>query len=174
MTTNKRNARASVYEIQYALQMLSHLDRTRPTVMPDGIYGAETTRAVRVHQSKNALPQTGVVDRATWDSIFAQYALAKPYYQQPAAITPFRDPPLLLQAGRAGAGIGMAQIMLWELSRHYSNIKPPALTLTLDNATLTALHVVQALSGLPMQSVLDGPTWGALTNLFNAVGAGAL
>ena len=37
-----------------------------PRVTPDGIYGSGTANAVREFQSIFGLPQTGVVDFATW------------------------------------------------------------------------------------------------------------
>ena len=40
-----------------------------PRVTPDGIYGSGTANAVREFQSIFGLPQTGVVDFATWYKI---------------------------------------------------------------------------------------------------------
>ena len=40
-----------------------------PRVTPDGIYGSGTEASVRAFQSVFGLPQTGVVDFATWSKI---------------------------------------------------------------------------------------------------------
>lgn len=37
----------------------------------DGVFGKETTRIVREFQRTSGLPATGVVDRETWDALFA-------------------------------------------------------------------------------------------------------
>lgn len=40
-----------------------------PTIVPDGIYGEQTARSVRIFQSIFSLPQTGITDFATWYKI---------------------------------------------------------------------------------------------------------
>ena len=44
-----------------------------PEVFIDGIYGSETAEAVSFFQRKKGLPVTGVVDRATFDSLYSEY-----------------------------------------------------------------------------------------------------
>ena len=44
-------------------------DKEIPDISPDGIYGPATAEAVRKFQSIFGLPQTGVVDFATWYKI---------------------------------------------------------------------------------------------------------
>lgn len=63
---------ASVFEVQSALRALSTLNgAVRPRLVPDGIYGEETSAAVRAFQVWKSLPETGVVDFVTWQAIFA-------------------------------------------------------------------------------------------------------
>ncbi len=47
-----------------------------------GSYDGKTADAVRLFQSQNALPVTGLVDRATWNEIADQYNLLQMRYQQ--------------------------------------------------------------------------------------------
>ena len=44
-----------------------------PPVEPDGIYGEQTAEAVRKFQKIFDMPQTGVVDFATWYQISGKY-----------------------------------------------------------------------------------------------------
>lgn len=55
-----------VRQMQNQLRAISAVYTAIPQIMADGIYGAETTKAVREFQSIFGLPQTGVVDFATW------------------------------------------------------------------------------------------------------------
>jgi len=57
--------------------MLSILSAYIPEIPPldiDGIFGNDTRNAVLAAQRRFGLPQTGVVDAATWDEIYEQFA----------------------------------------------------------------------------------------------------
>lgn len=58
-----------VRQMQEQLDAISTVYSAIPGITPDGIYGPATARAVRTFQSVFGLPQTGVVDFATWYKI---------------------------------------------------------------------------------------------------------
>ena len=58
-----------VRQLQEQLDAISSVYTAIPDISPDGIYGPATAEAVRKFQSIFGLPQTGVVDFATWDKI---------------------------------------------------------------------------------------------------------
>lgn len=60
---------AKVKQLQEQLDAIASVYSTIPRVSPDGIYGPSTAESVRVFQSVFGLPQTGVVDFATWYKI---------------------------------------------------------------------------------------------------------
>ena len=53
-------------QLQEQLDVIATVYTAIPRVAPDGIYGPRTAAAVREFQSIFGLPQTGVVDFATW------------------------------------------------------------------------------------------------------------
>ena len=61
--------RIAVYELQDALMQIFLAQGIRGAVYPDGIYGPETTEAVRTFQQMEGLPVTGEADRETWERI---------------------------------------------------------------------------------------------------------
>jgi len=63
----------SVRTIQTQLNAISNTYTAIPKLRVDGIYGEQTTEAVREFQSIFNLPQTGTVDFATWYKISAIY-----------------------------------------------------------------------------------------------------
>ena len=63
-----------VRHLQYMLSVLAAYINEIPTIAVDGIYGAETERAVLAAQRWFGLPQTGVVDASTWDEIYDQFS----------------------------------------------------------------------------------------------------
>ena len=60
--------------LQYMLSTLSNFISEIPPVTVDGIYGNATRAAVLAAQRRFRLPETGVVDAATWDEIYDQYS----------------------------------------------------------------------------------------------------
>lgn len=58
-----------VRQLQEQLDAISSVYTAIPDISPDGIYGPDTAEAVRKFQSIFGLPQTGVVDFATWYKI---------------------------------------------------------------------------------------------------------
>ena len=59
--------------LQTMLRVIAENDDRQPSVVPDGIYGADTTRAVSAFQRRSGLPVTGIVDYPTWYRISEIY-----------------------------------------------------------------------------------------------------
>lgn len=58
-----------VRQVQEQLAAISSVYSAIPTIIADGIYGPATAEAVRTFQSVFGLPQTGIIDFATWYKI---------------------------------------------------------------------------------------------------------
>ena len=56
------------------LSVLSSYIQQIPPLTVDGIYGPNTRDAVLAAQRYFGLPQTGIVDEATWDNIYDQFS----------------------------------------------------------------------------------------------------
>ena len=63
-----------VEHLQYMLSVLSAYIPQIPAVAIDGIFGPATRAAVIAAQQRFGLPQTGVVNAATWDEIYDQFS----------------------------------------------------------------------------------------------------
>ena len=63
-----------VEHLQYMLSVLSAYIPQIPAVGIDGIFGPATRAAVIAAQQRFGLPQTGVVNAATWDEIYDQFS----------------------------------------------------------------------------------------------------
>ena len=63
-----------VRQLQYMLSVLSAYISEIPPLSVDGIFGRGTQAAVLAAQRRFRLPETGVVDAATWDEIYDQFA----------------------------------------------------------------------------------------------------
>ncbi len=58
-----------VRQVQEQLDAIATVYSAIPRITPDGIYGPATARSVKTFQSVFGLPQTGVIDFATWYKI---------------------------------------------------------------------------------------------------------
>ena len=63
-----------VEHLQYMLSVLGAFISEIPEVAIDGIFGPNTYSAVLAAQKRFGLPQTGVVNAATWDAIYDQFS----------------------------------------------------------------------------------------------------
>lgn len=63
-----------VRQLQYMLSTLATFIPEIPPISVDGIFGSATRAAVLAAQRRFRLPETGVVDAATWDEIYDQYS----------------------------------------------------------------------------------------------------
>ena len=63
-----------VRHLQYMLSVLADFIPGIPNLTVDGIYGNATRSAVLAAQRRFNLPETGIVDRETWDEIYDQYS----------------------------------------------------------------------------------------------------
>ena len=67
-----------IRSLQTMLRVIAAADEAIPQVVPDGIYGVNTTAAVREFQRQYDLPVTGQTDNATWNQIVAVFTLSSP------------------------------------------------------------------------------------------------
>ena len=69
-TTREGSSGTAVRAVQFYLRRLAAYYSDIPSVTVDGKFGAATTRAVRVWQTRAGLTVDGVVGRLTWQSIY--------------------------------------------------------------------------------------------------------
>ena len=148
-----------VRSLQTMLRVIAAHHTDLPGVIPDGIYGPQTSKAVSAFQRKFGLPITGVTDQSTWEMIVSIYqpALINVAPAQPLQI--ILEPNQVIREGQKHHSIYLVQSMLVSLSEDYGSIPSPTLSGTLDSGTAESLSAFQRLSGLPITGELDKTTW---------------
>lgn len=148
-----------VRSLQTMLRVLAKDDARIPTVIPDGIYGPDTTQSVSAFQRVNGIPVNGVTDQNTWDAIVVAYedAIIRQGKAQPIeALIPANA-----EYGRdySGPYVYLLQAMLMQLSVDYASIDEPPVTGTIDSQTISSIQQFQQLAGLEATGVFDRVTW---------------
>lgn len=148
-----------IRSLQTMLRVIAEDDPTHLRIVPDGIYGPETTAAVSTFQRKHGLPVTGVTNQATWDAVVAVYTPALVRIDAAQPVDVILNPGQVIRRGERSPHIYLAQAMLKVLSQVYKSIAEPTQSGILDEPTSDSLSSFQILSGLPMTGALDKHTW---------------
>lgn len=148
-----------VRSLQQMLRTLHEYDDRHTDLIPDGVYGQKTIRAVSTFQRLHGLSATGVTDQDTWDAVVREYdrAVIDVDHAQPVEI--ILNSGDVLRRGDRSPYLSVAQAMLLELALEYESITQPSRTGILDDATAQSLASFQALNNLPQTGELDKRTW---------------
>ncbi|MGM9549453.1 MAG: peptidoglycan-binding protein [Faecousia sp.] len=148
-----------IRSLQTMLRVIAEDDPTHMRIVPDGIYGPETTAAVSTFQRKHGLPVTGVTDKATWESVVAVYTPALVRLDAAQSVDIILNPGQVIRRGERNPHMYLVQAMLKVLSDVYKSVAEPTHSGILDEPTADSLSSFQVLSGLPMTGNLDKHTW---------------
>lgn len=159
MRPNESFVGQPIRSLQTMLRVIAEKDPTHIRIVPDGIYGPETMRAVSTFQRKHGLSVTGITDQATWEAIVAVYEPALVEQDEAHPVQIILNPGQRIRKGEQHPHIYPVQGMLMVLSELYGSIGRPGMSGILDEATSDSLASFQYLSGLPMTGELDKHTW---------------
>ena len=148
-----------IRSLQTMLRVIAENDPSHVRIVPDGIYGPETVRAVSTFQRNHGLSVTGITDQATWDAIVAVYEPALVEQDAAYALEIILNPGQVIRRGERNPNLYLVQGILLMLEESYGSIGPLSVTGILDDATADALATFQQLCGLPITGNLDKHTW---------------
>lgn len=152
-----------IRSLQTMLRVLAEDDPSHVRIVPDGIYGPETTIAVTRFQRLHGLPVTGITDQDTWEAVVEEYDSALIRIGEAWPIYVILEPGQVIRRGERNPNLYLVQAMLTALAQTYESIPKPGFSGILDDATADSLGAFQQLSGLPMSGHLDKHTWKHLT-----------
>ena len=152
-----------IRSLQTMLRVLAENDTRYLPVIPDGIYGPETVKAVSAFQRQHGLAVTGITDQDTWEAIVAKYEPALIEQDEAHPLHIILEPKQILRKGERHPNLYLVQAMLTVLGQVFESILPPPSPGLLDDATADALASFQQLNGLPATGHLDKRTWKHLT-----------
>jgi peptidoglycan hydrolase-like protein with peptidoglycan-binding domain len=158
----------SVRRLQFWLRIISHSNSAIPTIIPDGIFGAATLRAVQAFQTFYGLAADGVVGRVTWDKVYEVYTGLLNGLLAPSE-RPGTYPGSPLRVGSRGRAVKEVQYYLYLLSAYYTEIPQIAYDGIYGQATANAVRAFQRLFKLTEDGVVGPATWNAIYSRFSTL-----
>ena len=165
-----------VFVLQYYLAYISLFIPTVMSVVADGSFGPATRNSVLSYQSTYMLPETGIVDEATWRSIENTYysiLSGIPYEYEEGLILPF--PGRVLRIGVEGNDVRALQEYLNYISDFYPEIPRQTVDGVFGDATAAAVIAFNRLFDIPTaENRVTAQTWNALINIFDDLYSGSI
>ena len=160
-------AGVGVRDLQYFLSFISEFDPAVPPAKIDGIFGPETENSVISYQREYGLPETGVVDRATWESIYSNY-IALLGSLPPGFFSPVAEPypGYPIRQGSRGDYVTRIQNYLNLISETYPEIPRLNADGIFGPATRDAVIAYQRLFGIEPTGVVAATTYNSIAETY--------
>jgi len=140
---------------------------------PNGFFGPETTAAVREFQKIFNLPETGVIDKATWYKTGYIYISVKKLAELDSEGISLSELPRQheydISAGAEGALVKSLQYYLAVIGAYYENVIPTPITGYFGKTTEDSVKSFQRVFGLPETGVVDLETWNDLYRAYAGI-----
>jgi len=156
-----------IENLQTFLRRISY-DNPVPKVVPDGIFGKQTYDAIIKFQNEFNLPQTGIVDNATWNKIQNVHKKTLKKYKSPNQVNIFPSPHFYIRDNDENEIVYVIQAMLKSLGNNFENLSDVEINGKYDEATKKAVITIQNARSIKETGVVDKETWEAIAVLFES------
>ena len=165
-----------VLTIQYYLSYIALFVPTVVAAAMDGDFGPATTNAVRSFQRTYGLPETGVVDRATWDrieSVYYEFISQIDFEFSSGRILPF--PGRVLREGIEGSDVRVLQEYLNLISESYPEIPRINVDGVFGPSTAEAVRQFKRIFNIPgAPDRVNAPAWNAIASIYDDLYTGGI
>jgi peptidoglycan hydrolase-like protein with peptidoglycan-binding domain len=161
------NEGSNVSALQYYLAVVgAYYQRVTPVEIT-GYFGTATEESVKSFQQVFGLPETGKVDRTTWNEIYRAYDGILNSIPIDSTITTVLYPNIILKEGISNEYVKVLQEYLTYINRTYPNI--PAVNNTGYFGALTKASVIafQNEFGLQPNGIVGSTTWDAISREYS-------
>lgn len=157
----------AVLDLQRMLNQLSRRYPQLPRLAETGIFDEGTLEAVMIFQRDFSLPVTGVVDELMWNTITTAYRKDLLHFGSPLELRVLPNGEFSAPFGTIGYPVLIAEAIFNSLSRDIQNFHRSSSGTSNAGNTHENLRILQALSGLSTDGVLNRATWDFLARLYH-------
>ena len=162
------NENVYVRVIQYYLDFIAYFNDNLKRISDDGVFGKGTEEAVKAFQLYYGLPDTGVVDNATWYRILAQYnAIIQSLPYEFQSYSAFLYPGYVITEGATGKAVEQLQTYINTISENIEVVPSVAADGVYGPSTAEAVRAIQRLYSLPVTGDVGILTWNSIVELYN-------
>lgn len=165
-----------VQAMQQRLRSISRVYDAIPPGPVDGVFGAETTAAVRAFQREFDLEESGNIDWATWSMIILVHQGLEGLRVGGGEFNLGLEPTCLMfhttgvnDCVSNPAVVDLLQTVLGSFARRFPVFTVVPVSGVYDEATAGQVAVFQKLAGLPENGVLDRRTWNMILRFFDSI-----
>ena len=158
-----------VLTVQYYLSYIALFITSVAEAAMDGSFGPATTNAVRSFQRTYGLPETGIVDRATWDrmeNVYYEMVSQIDYEFYGGRILPF--PGRILREGIEGNDVRVLQEYLNYIAQSYPEIPVVNVDGVFGPSTGEQVEAFKRIFDIPgTPDRVNAPVWNAIANIYD-------
>ena len=157
-----------VKTIQYYLNILAYFNPALNPLPLDGVFGPETTQAVRSFQSYYGLPVTGIVNVNTWNVLNRIYSETVEFLPEDYAGGLAKlYPGYFLSEGMSGQSVRDLQTYLALIGENYDAIPVIPVTGYFGSQTRNAVEAFQSAFGLEPSGAVGPITWNTIASQYD-------
>lgn len=161
------DVRPTVSNLQFFLNILSAYSSGIPEVPITGVFDDATRNAIIEYQKSNNLPETGVADIETLQSLYsAAKGILDTLPSKQVYIPYLRWPGIVYELGYESPGVYLIQEMLAYISLIVPTIPYIEPNGVYDESTQNAVIAFQNMQGIEPTGIVDEETWSAITNVY--------
>ncbi len=168
-TMQKIGNKNAIFELQ---QMLYNINRYRdgePKILPDGIFGSETTRAVKSFQQREGLDESGRVDYETWNAISEKHKEIEELKRKPLSFEIFAEELYNeLKMGDSHDAVFMLQILFNKLAERFIEFENAEISGNFDAATHRNVVAFQEANRFEPDGRVDKKVWNRAAMYYNS------
>ncbi len=154
---------------QFLLEYISlFFSKVRPIGQIDGVYGSETALSTESFQRIVPLPQTGIIDKDTWDALVVVYLVCAFDYNGVNSVPDGEYGGKVLLLGSTGLQVYRLQKYMDGIATKYCMPEFVQVTGVFDALTQSALESFQLNFGLPVTGFVDRRTWDTIYSYYNS------
>ena len=153
--------------IQYYLAVIGAYYEAISPVDITGYFGEETEASVKSFQRVFGLPQTGVVDRATWNDMYRAYEGILESVPADDSVSVALYPGVVLKEGITSDYVRIIQDYLSFISQSYPNIPSVSSTGYFGPMTKQSVIEFQKQFGLNPNGIVGVTTWDKIAGVYS-------